>query len=261
MGDVQTDHDQWGRPEDIVDASARPAYAVSPQRPGSDVASATAAALAAASMVFSREGNSAYAATLLTHATQLYEFAKRCGTGLVRSEGCVLCAVCCKGQVHYPGRVLPPPHPVRICSPTTSASYPGLYSDVIPIDGSYPSTSYWDDLAWGAVWLFKATGTKDYLTQAQALWSTHLVPAGPFPLAFDWNAKTPGVAVLLAEQVQPWADAAPYRAAVDSILRGWRPKGRVPCVAFACSDPHRHDAHLAPTSVWALLPRACLPVV
>jgi hypothetical protein len=155
----------------------------------------------------------------------------------------------------------PLPRPIRICSPTTTASYPGLYSDVIPIDGSYPSTSYWDDLAWGAVWLFKATGTKDYLTQARALWSTHLVPAGPFPLAFDWNAKTPGVAVLLAEQVQPWADAAPYRAAVDSILRGWKPKGRVPCVAFACSDPHRHDAHLAPTSVWALLPRACLPVV
>ena len=90
---MQTDHDQWGRPEDTVDASVRPAYAVNANQPGSDVASATAAALAAASLVFTREGRKAYGATLLSHATQLYAFARRYVTARASPWTVFLCLV------------------------------------------------------------------------------------------------------------------------------------------------------------------------
>ena len=72
VGDVTADHNRWGSPETL--SMARPAYKVSPTAPGSDVAGETAAALAAASMVFAAS-DSSYAATLLSHARQLYTFA------------------------------------------------------------------------------------------------------------------------------------------------------------------------------------------
>jgi hypothetical protein len=53
---------------------ARPAHKVTPTAPGSDVAAETAAALAAASLVFAPV-DSAYSAVLLSHARQLFTFA------------------------------------------------------------------------------------------------------------------------------------------------------------------------------------------
>lgn len=49
----------------------RSAYKIDPSRPGSDLAGETAAAMAAASIVFHRS-NPAYASELLTHARQVY---------------------------------------------------------------------------------------------------------------------------------------------------------------------------------------------
>ena len=50
VGDPNLDHKCWERPEDMD--TPRSVYKVDAQNPGSDVASETAAALAAASMVF-----------------------------------------------------------------------------------------------------------------------------------------------------------------------------------------------------------------
>ncbi|KAL6861725.1 hypothetical protein ACP4OV_017425 [Aristida adscensionis] len=72
VGDGDTDHYCWQRPEDMT--TSRQAYKVDRRRPGSDVAGETAAAMAAASMVF-REHNPHYAHLLLHHAQQLFEFA------------------------------------------------------------------------------------------------------------------------------------------------------------------------------------------
>ena len=72
VGDGNDDHSSWSRPEDWT--KARPAWKVTAQNPGSDLVGETAAALAAASMVF-RSADPAYAATLLGHARQLYNFA------------------------------------------------------------------------------------------------------------------------------------------------------------------------------------------
>jgi hypothetical protein len=68
VGDGDTDHYCWQRPEDMT--TSRQAYKVDRERPGSDVAGETAAAMAAASMVF-RDHNPHYAHLLLHHAQQV----------------------------------------------------------------------------------------------------------------------------------------------------------------------------------------------
>lgn len=72
VGRGDLDHAYWGPAE--VMTMARPAFKIDAQHPGSDLAGEAAAALAAASLVF-RPTDPAYAATLLTHAEQLYSFA------------------------------------------------------------------------------------------------------------------------------------------------------------------------------------------
>jgi len=78
VGKGDTDHAYWGRPEDLELSSTgmpRPTYMLSTSKPGSDLAGAAAAALAAMSVII-RETNSAYADSCVTHAAQLYSFGK-----------------------------------------------------------------------------------------------------------------------------------------------------------------------------------------
>ncbi|KAG0713792.1 Endoglucanase 16 [Chionoecetes opilio] len=72
VGDGGADHAYWGRPEDMT--MNRPSYKITSGAPGSDLAGETAAALAAASIVF-KSSDSSYSNTLLTHAKQLFDFA------------------------------------------------------------------------------------------------------------------------------------------------------------------------------------------
>ncbi|KAL0731598.1 hypothetical protein Bca4012_027692 [Brassica carinata] len=72
VGDPSADHPCWERPEDMD--TPRTVYSVSPSNPGSDVAAETAAALAAASMVF-REVDSEYSLLLLATAKNVMQFA------------------------------------------------------------------------------------------------------------------------------------------------------------------------------------------
>ncbi|XP_009627045.1 endoglucanase 11-like [Nicotiana tomentosiformis] len=71
VGEGETDHYCWQRPEDMT--TSRRAYKIDEKYPGSDVAGETAAALAAASIVF-RRTNPQYSHLLLIHAEQLFEF-------------------------------------------------------------------------------------------------------------------------------------------------------------------------------------------
>ncbi|KAL8144246.1 hypothetical protein V2J09_017278 [Rumex salicifolius] len=71
VGDGDTDHQCWQRPEDMT--TSRRAYKVDEGHPGSDVAAETAAAMAAAAMVF-RTTNPQYSDMLLDHSIQLFEF-------------------------------------------------------------------------------------------------------------------------------------------------------------------------------------------
>ncbi|KAA8528240.1 hypothetical protein F0562_035509 [Nyssa sinensis] len=74
VGDGNTDHYCWQRPEDMT--TSRQGYKIDTNNPGSDLAGETAAAMAAASIVF-RRYNPSYANELLTHARQLFEFADK----------------------------------------------------------------------------------------------------------------------------------------------------------------------------------------
>jgi hypothetical protein len=74
VGRGDLDHAFWGRPENMT--MARPAFRINAARPGSDLAGETAAALAAASIVF-RNVDPSYSNTLLTRARQLFDFANR----------------------------------------------------------------------------------------------------------------------------------------------------------------------------------------
>ncbi|PSN33998.1 Endoglucanase E-4 [Blattella germanica] len=96
---------------------------------GSDLAAETAAALAAASLVF-KTANPSYSSTLLTHAKQL-------------------------------------------------------------------SGSYNDELVWGAIWLYKATGDQAYLTKAEQYYDQFELLE--WDGRFDWDSKISGVEVLLGQ--------------------------------------------------------------
>ncbi|MEA5464964.1 glycoside hydrolase family 9 protein [Leptothoe sp. PORK10 BA2] len=93
-------------------------------------------------------------------------------------------------------------------------SYRGRYSDSIPeVQQYYNSWSgYTDELAWGAAWLYKATGEQSYLAQAQANYQN---------LGIDWTQswddKSYGTGVLLAQIT----DGANYRSEVEAWLDSW----------------------------------------
>lgn len=74
VGDGNSDHKCWQRPEDMT--TPRQAYRIDANNPGSDLAGETAAALAAASIVF-RHSDPAYSNELLNHAEQLFTFADK----------------------------------------------------------------------------------------------------------------------------------------------------------------------------------------
>lgn len=120
VGNTNSDHSYWGRPEDMT--MSRPAYKITAAAPGSDLAALTASALAAGYLAF-QNVNSTYAAILLQHARDLYDFA---------------------------------------------TTYQGNYVQAIPDAGTggYGGWGYNDEIAWAAVWLYKATGQQSYLTAA-----------------------------------------------------------------------------------------------
>lgn len=149
VGNGQLDHSYWGRPEDMQ--MARPAYKITQSKPGSDLAGETAAALAAASLLF-QQSDSNYSATCLQHARQLYTFAN---------------------------------------------TYRRKYSDSITdADKYYKSwNGYNDELAWGSIWLYRATGEALYLQQAKQHYANLNLGTGEF----SWDEKTPGVMILMSQ--------------------------------------------------------------
>jgi endoglucanase len=156
VGNGNADHQWWGPAE--VMPMARPAYKIDANCPGSDLAGESAAAMAAASMVFSDD--TAYRNTLLTHAKQLYTFADQ---------------------------------------------RRGKYSDCITdAQNFYRSWSgYQDELVWGAIWLYRATGDASYLAKAEAeydaLSNEQQTTTKSYRWTIAWDDKSYGDYVLLAQ--------------------------------------------------------------
>ncbi|KAH9624582.1 hypothetical protein KSS87_004240 [Heliosperma pusillum] len=74
VGDPEVDHKCWQRPETMTEK--RPLTKVDNSTPGTEVAAETAAAMAAASLVF-KTSNPTYSTNLLKHAKQLFDFADK----------------------------------------------------------------------------------------------------------------------------------------------------------------------------------------
>lgn len=72
VGDPEADHKCWERPETM--SEKRPLTKITANSPGSDVAAETAAAMAAASLVY-KPIDASYSSSLLGHAEQLFAFA------------------------------------------------------------------------------------------------------------------------------------------------------------------------------------------
>ena len=74
VGNGQLDHTNWVAPEYIT--YEYPSYKITEGAPGSEVAGETAAALAAASILFQKV-DSSYSSTLLKHSQEIYDFADK----------------------------------------------------------------------------------------------------------------------------------------------------------------------------------------
>jgi len=171
VGSAEPDHSYWGRPEEMT--MPRPSYYVNQTHPGSEVAGETAAALAAASIVY-RDYNDVSGADLaLQHARELFNFAD---------------------------------------------TYRGDYSDAIPdVACCYDSYSgYGDELAWAAIWLYKATNEQAYLTKALDLYNEFGLDYQSNSLG--WDNKVFGVQVLLAEATLDTAITQRVQDTVNYLL-------------------------------------------
>lgn len=75
-------------------------------------------------------------------------------------------------------------------------TYRGKYNEEggIPATGTYSSVGYEDELVWGALWLYKATGDTNYLIKAEAEYSEP-----DYKWSLVWDDKSYGNMVLLAE--------------------------------------------------------------
>lgn len=92
VGEPNADHKCWERPEDMD--TPRNVYWVSPDKPGSDVAAETAAALAAASMVF-KKVDEKYAKKLVATAKKVMDFAMKYQGRYSDSLGGAVCPFYC----------------------------------------------------------------------------------------------------------------------------------------------------------------------
>ncbi|CAL9759111.1 unnamed protein product [Musa acuminata subsp. burmannicoides] len=162
VGNPISDHNCWERPEDMD--TARTVYYVSADRPGSEVAGETAAALAAASMVF-RQTDSAYSRKLLKNAMRVFDFADTH-----------------KGAY---------------------SDDPGLKAGVCPFycdfDGYQATWNYsQDELLWGAAWLRRASRNDSFLNYIQNNGKT--LGADDNINEFGWDNKHAGLNVLISKE-------------------------------------------------------------
>lgn len=160
VADPNKDHQVWASME--VQTYKRETYLMKAGTCwGADLADSTAATFAAASLAF-KASDSSYAATLLSHAKQLYS--------------------------------------------TTESNAKSTYHTCTPIvQGFYQSWSgYYDELVWGSLWLYRATGEGSYLDKAKSYYGqmpkSGQSPTDPikYTWTYDWDDKTAASFILMA---------------------------------------------------------------
>jgi len=178
------DHSFWV-PAEVIDQHTRDerdALKIDLECKGPDLASETAAAMAASSMVFS-DSDPSYASELLSHARDLYSLA----LATLGEDGID------NGYAN--------------CITDAKAFYNSGFG------------VYWDEMAWGALWLYRATGEQQYLASfnqfypKMGLEDQSTTPV--FTWGQGWNDKAYGVYVMAArvlgdqryhDDAQRWLD-------------------------------------------------------
>lgn len=210
------DHSFWG-PAEVVHhkiPESRVAMKIDMDCPGPDLAAETAAAMASSAMVFEPE-DSTYAATLLDHARELYDFAENT-TG---EDG-------------------------------TDNAYSNCITDAQQF---YNSTYgvYWDEMAWGAVWLWRATGEEQYRERALYYYDLmgfeNRTETPVYTWSLNWNDKAYAVYVLMADLIGDERFHTDAQRYLDhwSIGDGTRTPGGIAVVDSSGWGVNRYAANLA----------------
>lgn len=163
VGTESADHGFWGRPEDMK--MARPAIAIGPGKPGSDLAGQTAAALAAIAMAFEAV-DPEYAMRCEAHARELYTLA-------TRWEGKFSKSLSVRSFLNFEfweGR-----ERKEKKKKEDEIFIPLLLKEKKPekklqVGNMYPSNTHLDDLTMAAGWLARRTGEPAYLADAANYW-------------------------------------------------------------------------------------------
>ncbi len=81
--------------------------------------------------------------------------------------------------------------------------YRGFYTGSVPAGCCYPSGNYVDELVWGALWLYKATGDAQWLQKAEMEYDNMINPSNGLGVDFRWSLvwedKSYGNFVLLSQ--------------------------------------------------------------
>ncbi|XP_005111868.2 endoglucanase E-4 [Aplysia californica] len=98
----------------------------------------------------------------------------------------------------------------------------GKYSDSVPeAHDFYASNDITDELAWGSLWLFKATRDNKYMVEAKK----HFDPAPGW--GQSWDDKTVGNQILFYK-LSSAAEKPKYKNAIIGTFKSWFPGGDIP---------------------------------
>lgn len=270
VGNGSQDHAWWGPAE--VMPMARPAYKISASCPGSDLAGETAAALAATSILFRTEGDTAYADSLLTHAEQLYTFAD---TYRGTYTSCITDASAFYNSWSgYNDELVWGALWLHKAKVAQNAAYGNSYltkatSYYPTIAGKHIWTHAWDDKSYGSyVLLAQLTGQQQYQDAAQHwldFWTSNYNGASVtkladgFPVLDDWGSLRYTANTALAAFI--YSDGLPtghakktfyHDKAVNwmNYILGSNPANRSYVVGFG-NNPPQHPHHRTAHSSWA----------
>lgn len=176
LGNSTLDFNYYGAVEDYdTYVKSRPSCYIDTNTRGSEIAGEAAAALAATVIAFKANNVKRDTNQILTHAQQLYDLAN-----------------------NYQGsyQTVNP----KSCLGTHKRLYPS-------------SNGYYDELAWAAAWLYRATKQPRYLTDARNYYGKLKQPA----YSFETGDKTAGLTVLM-QTVDP-ANAGRYLSDAKGYFR------------------------------------------
>ena len=121
-------------------------------------------------------------------------------------------------------------------------SYPGRYDKSIKdAHNNYPSHDHRDELVWGAVWLFLATGHQEYLDLAERSYDMAGIENST---EFTWDDKGPGVMVLLAQITNKEKYKEDLKSFCDLIVNS-KPRSPKGMVFLSKWGSLRHAANVA----------------